>query len=293
MNLLLDPWIPVRSDEGAGAFRLLTYRELLCHPGNWRVSLPRDDMELACLQLLISMTQVMFLPEDDEELLDRIDDPLTDPEFEAGIAPCADWFDLDHPNQPFMQTRGVQAREVTPIQKLLIGLPEGNNHCFFNEVGEVAALSAPAAAIALFNQAVNCPSFGGGFKGSLRGGAPITTLVDGPDLRQQVWRNVLTRERIQANLPNWDPDLSQDRPTWIDPIKASRAGAERRTGVLRPARYRGRFRLQGLSKREVQFPARRHLAPSPRRVEHFNKEREARVQVRLVYNRCTRLDTPD
>jgi len=219
MNLLLHSWIPVRADGGSGEFRLLTYRELLCQPGNWRVSLPRDDMELACLQLLICMTQVMFLPEDDEELFERMDGPLAEAEFKSGIAPCADWLDLDHPTQPFMQTRGVTAKEITPIQKLLIGLPDGNNHCFFNEVGEVAALSAPAAAIALFNQAVNCPSFGGGFKYGLRGGAPITTLVDGPDLRQQVWRNVLTRERAQENLPDWNHDLSRDRPTWVDPIE--------------------------------------------------------------------------
>lgn len=219
MNLLCDPWIPVRADGGTGAFRLLTYRELLCQPGTWRVSLPRDDLELACLQLLVSMTQIMFLPENDDELLDRMDEPLTDAEFETGIAPCADWFDLRHPTQPFMQTRGVKAKEDTPIQKLLIGLPDGNNHCFFNEVGEVAALSAPAAAIALFNQAINCPSFGGGFKGSLRGGAPITTLVDGPDLRQQVWRNVLTEERILDDLPDWHHDLTRNLPTWVDPIK--------------------------------------------------------------------------
>ena len=45
MNLLEDAWIPVRADGGMGAFRLLTYRELLCEPGNWQVSLPRDDLE--------------------------------------------------------------------------------------------------------------------------------------------------------------------------------------------------------------------------------------------------------
>jgi len=220
MNLLEDhPWIPVRANHGAGEFRLLTYRELLCRPGTWLVSLPRDDLELACLQLLISMTQIMFLPEDDDVLGGHIKKPLTDAEYDAGITPCANWFDLDHPTQPFMQTRGVKAKEVTPIQKLLIGLPEGNNHCFFNEVGEVAGLSAPAAAIALFHQAVNCPSFGGGFKGSLRGGAPITTLVDGSDLRRQIWHNVLTRERIRDNLPDWDHDLTRDHPTWIDPIR--------------------------------------------------------------------------
>ena len=180
------------------------------------------------------MTQVMFLPEDDEVLLDHLDDPMPEPAFEAGIAPCRDWFELDHPTQPFMQTRGVKSAEVTPIQKLLIGLPEGNNHCFFNEPGEVQALSGPIAAIALFHQASNCPSFGGGFKGSLRGGAPITTLVDGPDLRQQVWRNCLTQAHLVDVLgPDCVHDLTRDRPTWVDPITPGQTIYATRIGLAR------------------------------------------------------------
>lgn len=218
MNLLEAPWIPVRADHGAGAFQLLTYRALLCEAGQrWQISLPRDDLELACLQLLVCMTQVMFLPEDDPALRRRLAQPLTPAEFDAGIAPFADWFDLDHPTQPFMQTRGVKAAEVTPIQKLLIGLPEGNNHAFFNEAGEVTQLSGPVAAIALFNQASNCPSFGGGFKGSLRGGAPIATLVFDEDLRCMVWRNVLTRPRVAERQID-APGPALDHPTWVSPI---------------------------------------------------------------------------
>jgi len=107
MNLLEDPWIPGRADNGAGAFQLLTYRQLLCEPGrDWQVSLLRDDLELACLQLLVCMTQVMFLPEDDAALRKRMVEPLTTEEFDAGIVPCRDWFDLNHPTHPFMQTRG-------------------------------------------------------------------------------------------------------------------------------------------------------------------------------------------
>lgn len=217
MNLLEDAWIPVRADGGMGAFRLLTYRELLCEPGNWQVSLPRDDLELACVQLLVCMTQVMFLPEDDQALRSRLAAPFLSEDFSAGVEPCRDWFDLDHPTQPFMQSRGVKAAEVTPIQKLLIGLPEGNNHAFFNEAGEVRRLSGTLAAIGLFNQASNSPSFGGGFKGSLRGGAPITTLVAGKNLRDTVWRNVLTRPRI-AERQIKTPGFEQDRPTWVKPI---------------------------------------------------------------------------
>ena len=218
MDLLIDKWIPVRDDGGTGAFRLLTYQELLCELGNWQVSLPRDDLELACVQLLVCMTQAMFLPEDDRAIRARLAEPLSSEDFAAGVEPCRDWFDLDHPTQPFMQSRGVKAVEDTPIQKLLIGLPEGNNHAFFNEAGEVRRLSGPLAAIGLFNQASNSPSFGGGFKGSLRGGAPVTTLVAGRNLRETVWRNVLTRSRV-AQRQIAMPGFEQDQPTWVKPIK--------------------------------------------------------------------------
>ena len=217
MNLLEDPWIPVRANSGVGEFSLLTYRQLLCGPGDWQVSLPRDDLELACVQLLVCMTQTMFMPENDTELRRRMAEPLTPEAFDEGISPCRDWFDLDHPTQPFMQTRGVKAESDTPIQKLLIGLPEGNNHAFFNEAGEVHHLGGTLAAIALFHQATNCPSFGGGFKGGLRGGAPITTLVFGDDLREMVWRNVLFRPSLKKRQIGM-PGAVQDQPTWVKPI---------------------------------------------------------------------------
>lgn len=222
MNLLEDAWIPVRADGGTGAFRLLTYRELLCEPGNWQVSLPRDDLELACVQLLVCMTQVMFLPEDVRALRARMDTPLSPEDFAAGVAPCRDWFDLDHPTQPFMQSREVNGK-LTTVQKLLPGLPEQTStapsaHCFFNEVTEVRQIGGTVTAIALFNLASNSPSFGGGFKGSLRGGAPITTLVSGKNLRDTVWRNVLTQPRI-AERQIKTPGFDQDQPTWVKPLK--------------------------------------------------------------------------
>lgn len=219
MDLLTATWIPVRADNGTGPFRLLTYQELLCGEGCWAVSLPRDDLELACIQLLTCMTQIIFLPTDDAELRVFITKPLDSVKFSNRIAPFGEWFDLDHPTQPFMQTRSVEAKEDTPIQKLLIGLPEGNNHAFFNEVGEVKRLGPTVAAIALFNQAMNCPSFGGGFKGGLRGGAPVTTLVAGRDLRETLWRNVLTLPRMQKRLPGYQPGSTDDVPTWIRPIR--------------------------------------------------------------------------
>jgi CRISPR system Cascade subunit CasA len=233
MNLLKHPWIPVRPQAGRGYSRLLTLEELFCRPEQWQIALPRDDLEMACLQLLVSFAQVMFPPEDSSTLRNRVKTPLSLEEFSDGVDKLRDWFDLEHPEWPFMQTRGVKADEVTPIQKLLIGLPEGNNHAFFNEAGEIKFLSAAVTAVALFHQAVNCPSFGGGFKGGLRGSAPITTLVSGDHLRETVWRNVLTHESIDDLLPGYDFDFSKDQPTWVQPIKAGEVFPTTRIGLLR------------------------------------------------------------
>jgi CRISPR system Cascade subunit CasA len=237
MNLLEDAWIPVRADGGTGTFRLLTYRELLCNAGNWQVSLPRDDLELACVQLLVCMTQVMFMPEDDRTLRTRLAEPLSPETFAAGVAPCREWFDLDHPVQPFMQSREVTGK-LTSVQKLLPGLPEETStapsaHCFFNEATEVRHISGAVAAIALFNLASNSPSFGGGFKAGLRGGAPITILVAGVNLREAVWNNVLTLPRVQERLPGWVPDYSLDQPTWVKPIQKDETIRWNEIGLVR------------------------------------------------------------
>lgn len=228
MNLLIDPWVPVHRQ---GESHHITYRELLCGEGGWQVSLPRDDMEMACLQLLIGLTQVLFTPAGMAAWLDRQAAPMPSDEYDRGIVPFRDWFDLAHADYPFMQSMSVQAKEDTPIQKLFIGLPEGNNHAFFNQVGEVHVACPSCTAIALYNQATSSPSFGGGFKTGLRGMAPIATLVQGGDLRETVWRNVLTAESLDQSLPGWRDTGSDDKPVWVIAIRPTQHAAN--LGLLR------------------------------------------------------------
>lgn len=206
MNLLKEPWIPVREGNDA-APRLITYRQLLCEDGDVTLALSRDDMEMACLQLLISLTQVIFTPSKEGELFQHIDAQLSEDEYQNGVAPLLEWFDLAHKKWPFMQVRGVEAKDTTAIQKLF-GLPEGDgSHTFFNDGQEIRTIGLPAAAIALFNQASCSPNFGGGFKGGLRG-VQFTTLVrrdtlsrgdNAPvagRLRRLLWWNVLQAEKL-------------------------------------------------------------------------------------------------
>ncbi|BET57764.1 type I-E CRISPR-associated protein Cse1/CasA [Geobacter sp. 60473] len=231
MNLLTEAWIPVRPLP-AGAACKLTLRQLLCEDGRWELCLPRDDMELAALQLLICMTQVFFPPQSTAALKQRIVAPLSLDEFESGCAPYREWFRLDHPDFPFMQVRNVSAKDPTPMDKLLAGLTGATNSCFVNEPGLGACLCGGCAAIALFNQSSNAPSFGGGFKGSLRGGAPVTTLVQGEHLRQTVWLNVLSEERLTQIIP-WHHATRSQQPTWVAPIKAGETIPSQTIGMLR------------------------------------------------------------
>src|SRR5690606_8498515 len=196
------------------------------------LALPRDDMELATLQLLVSLTQVLFPTAHHAALRARLNAPLSEADFHTATERLLEWFDLDHPRTPFMQTRGVSAKDVTPIQKLFIGLPDGNNHAFFNAEGEIKAVCVGCAAIALFNQASNSPSFGGGFKGSLRGGTPITTLIDAPRLRRRIWENVLPLTEVERLLPDYDSS-ADDPPVWVDPIPAGKTIVAGSIGLLR------------------------------------------------------------
>ena len=108
MDLLQSAWIPIRERS---TFRCITLEQLLCRDNSYQLSLHRDDMELGALQLLISLVQVILPPQDRNELRQRVSGPLDVQTYHQAIAPYHDWFRLDHPEQPFMQSRDVRAKE--------------------------------------------------------------------------------------------------------------------------------------------------------------------------------------
>lgn len=230
MNLLTDNWIPVQKNSKQ---QLIGLQDILCRDEDWTLTLPRDDMEMACLQLIICLTQVIFTPSDAKSWRVKAKKTMNQDEYQKGILSYMDWFDLNHPSTPFMQIRGVKSTKTTPIQKLFVGLPEGNNHCFFNDAGELKAVDESAAAIALFNQAMNSPSFGGGFKGGFRGGAPISTFIYQKSLRRMIWSNVLHEDSLRKIMPEYDQLKMHDKPVWVEPIKGKSNISANSIGLLR------------------------------------------------------------
>ncbi len=229
MNLLSACWIPVHN---SGTHERITLRQLLCGEKTGELCLPRDDMEMAALQLLVAITQVCFAPPDKRALRGRLKEPLTFEEYRLGTDNKQDWFDLAHPQTPFMQVRGVKAKEPTPMDKLLAGVADGTNKAFVNPRGLADGLCGSCSAIALFNMASNCPSMGGGFKGSLRGSTPVTQLIQGPTLRQTLWLNVLHEERLRRIMPWYGETLNQS-PNYMVPVRAGETIPVSRIGIAR------------------------------------------------------------
>ncbi|HOV87833.1 MAG TPA: type I-E CRISPR-associated protein Cse1/CasA [Syntrophobacteraceae bacterium] len=210
MNLLTDRWVPIKDKENGDRPRHVGLRDILCgREPEAAIYLWRDDLEFAALHLLVVLTQVIAAPADARALKEREALPMTEAEYDALTEPYIDWFDLTHPERPFLQIR--HEGKETAIQKLFPGLPDGNNHMFFHRPGEIGEICLSCASIVLWNQANNVPSFSGGFKGSLRGGSPITVLLYHPELRRCIWRNVLSEEVIGAHFPQNGSEL----PVWV------------------------------------------------------------------------------
>lgn len=222
MNLLRSAWIPVRSQVSGGRSRKLTLQQLLCTDERWTLSLPRDDLELTTLEVVTLLVQILFTPADKPALQQRIRQPMSDKEYEAGIQTVEDWFCVDHPDYPFMQVKGVKAKIITPLDKLLAGLDTATNSRFVNDSGLADRLCGGCAAVALFNQANNAPNFGGGFKFGLRGTCPVSTLIQTciPEynhLRTIIWFNVLTMENLKKEFSLISPNACNE-PTWVTAI---------------------------------------------------------------------------
>lgn len=229
MNLLTDAWIPIQHQSN---YQKISVQQLLCGEQTGELCLPRDDMELACLQLLCAITQTLFIPKNKKALLQFAKVPITSEVYVDACREKMDWFDLNHPETPFMQIRGVKSTQPTPMDKLLAGVADGTNKAFVNPQGLAEALCGGCVAIALFNAANNCPSMGGGFKGSLRGSTPITILIKGRTLRETIWLNVLTEDTAESVMP-WYSATKDQLPNYLDKIKADAKIPASRIGLNR------------------------------------------------------------
>ena len=231
LNLLRDPWLPVRRRSGAS--EVVSVADALGAHDDPVVALDwsRPDFDAAGLEFLIGLLSTIVPPGTTREWRARWDAPPDRDAVAALLEPYAAFFHLDGAGSRFLQDFGDLGDEASPISRLFIDQPGENalkeNTDLFQKRGRIETIGRPAAAMALYTLQCFSPSGGKGHRTSLRGGGPLTTLIDilktqagTATLWQQVWINVLPPLRGSNAEP---PILEAPERTfpWLAPTRTS------------------------------------------------------------------------
>ena len=229
MNLLHDPWMPVRDGQGQ---RHWIAPDQLSDPAWHAFDADRPDFNGALAQFAIGLLQTTTPVDNSIEWRNLLNAPPDASTLQQWFAPVAAAFVLDGDGPRFMQDLdlGSDGVVVNEIGALLIESPGEqtikNNADHFVKRCQVNALCRSCAALAVLTLQLNAPAGGAGHRTGLRGGGPLTTLVLAPgeaSLWQNLWMNVVDRPDFLAR--GGDPaqvDPQRSFP-WLGPLCALQA----------------------------------------------------------------------
>jgi CRISPR system Cascade subunit CasA len=204
MNLLNEPWLPVRHQDGS---RSWIVPNQLADPDIVAFDADRADFNGALAQFAIGLLQTST-PVDDPIAWRRLfDSPLDAATLTQWFAPIAGAFEFDGAGARFKQDFSLRPGDgaTCDIGALLIESPGENalknNSDHFIKRGRIEAMCPHCAAMALLTLQINAPSGGAGHRTGLRGGGPLTTLVlcqPQRSLWHDLWLNVRARSEFLA-----------------------------------------------------------------------------------------------
>ena len=224
MNLLHDPWMPVRDAQG---HRHWITPDQLADPQWLAFDADRPDFNGALAQFAIGLLQTTTPVADGIGWRGLLNSPPAAEALRSWFEPLAAAFELDGDGRRFMQDTELacQGGDHNEISGLLIESPGANtienNKDLFVKRSQVTALCPACAAAALLTLQLNAPPGGQGNRTGLRGGGPLTTLVlasVGGALWHDLWMNVRDRPAFLAQGGDADKiELRYSFP-WLAPI---------------------------------------------------------------------------
>lgn len=232
MNLLEEPWMPVRLHDG---MRKWISPVQLADPDIASFDADRADFNGALAQFAIGLLQTASPVDSRIEWARLLKAPPSSQTLQQWFQPHAAAFEFDGDGARFMQDFDLRAGdgESVGVGSLLIEAPGENsvknNSDHFIKRGQVEGMCPHCTALALFTLQTNAPAGGAGNRTGLRGGGPLTTLLiaDGGagapgSLWQTLWLNVLERRRHLMHLRE---DRSAGHLTfpWLASIEAIQA----------------------------------------------------------------------
>ncbi|MEP6835389.1 MAG: type I-E CRISPR-associated protein Cse1/CasA [Gemmatimonas sp.] len=184
------------------------------------ISAARPDIEAALLEFLIGLLSWILKPADESDWRKYWHNPPTPHELQQAISALGPIFLLDNGDGPaFLQDFSpldLASQEVLPIDRLAIDSPgeQGieHNKTLFVKPGRFKSVSRAVAAQLILAMQTYAPEGGRGNRASMRGGGPLTTIVDprregngyGPDqqpLWHVLWINVETVDDLHSRAP--------------------------------------------------------------------------------------------
>ncbi len=243
-DLRRESWIPWRRRSGIAEWGPPTF-VADCHGDDPIVALaaPRPDFNGALHEFLIGLLAVALQPRDDDAWCAYWEAPPTCDQLQAVLDALPPAFTLDGDGPRFFQDYSVTDladAEIACVEQLLIDAPGDQtallNKDLFVKRAQVERLSYPAAAMALLTLQTYAPSGGQGHRTSLRGGGPLTTLVDPrvtvdgewrpheQPLWRKLWANVETQAQWAERTSVLDPpSQASDIFPWLAPTRVSDA----------------------------------------------------------------------
>lgn len=222
-NLLREQWLPVQRKSGKEEF--IAPHEITSQLEDdpiITIRTPRPDLDAAALQFLIALLQTTIAPEDGDQWHDLHETPPSPATLHAAFETIIGAFNLNGDGPRFMQPMEDIGGSVCPITDLWINSPGDNtrkkNSDFFIKRTE-EPMSPAAAALSLFSMQTNAYGGGPGYRTSVRGGGPLTTLVLGDTLWDTLWNNVLLAEEVSGKASGVDAAIFP----WCGPTRQSNA----------------------------------------------------------------------
>ncbi len=228
-NLLRDAWIPVVTRSSAR--ETISFSQI--SSGDYvDIAWNRADFRVATYELLIGLLAVTAAPQDEDRWHDLFEEAPTAGDLAQWSDPLRDCFNLDGDGPRFMQALEPLEGDAVSPSGLLIDAPGANtlrkNADFFIRHQANEAYSRAGAMIALFALQAFAPSGGAGHRTSMRGGGPMTTLIDPrpaggtASLWQRLWAHVPILTGAKT-FPKDRNDWSVVLP-WLAPTETSEKG---------------------------------------------------------------------
>jgi len=220
LNLIADPWIPVRCSTGLSVVR----PDQIADPHVLGFAWPRPDLNLACYELMIGMTYLACPPDPDEDASQTPPDHST---LKDGLTHLGPAFELLGDGPRFMQDFEPLQDDPNPPDMLFIDSAGASsakkNSDLMVKRNRYGTLPLPLAAMALYTLQAFAPAGGAGNRTSMRGGGPMVTLVHPKEagLWPLIWSNVPPGAALPAaqlaRLPLMRPTVTSEKEQVVVP----------------------------------------------------------------------------